>query len=111
MCSWLGRGLARSVVGAVALAVVAPAGPVLAQPAADPDATVPKSVGVQLPVSDLRAIELDEDRSRLYIAQGVGSGTPIVTTDLDGRLLTRITAVTDVSDLVLSDDGTTLLAA
>lgn len=111
MRSWLGLGLARSVVGAVVLAVAVPAGPALAQPAAVPDVTVHKSVGVQLPVSDLRAIELDEDRGRLYIAQGVGSGNPIVVTDLDGRLLTRITAVTDVSDLVLSDDGTTLLAA
>ena len=52
-----------------------------------------KSVGVQLPVDDLRAIELDEARGRLYIAQGVGGGLPLVVTDLDGRLLIRVTAV------------------
>ncbi|MGW5667044.1 hypothetical protein [Micromonospora sp. NPDC003776] len=70
-----------------------------------------KSVGVQLPVTDLRAIELDEARGRLYIAQGVGGGLPLVVTDLDGRLLNRVTAVADISDLVLSDDGRILYAA
>ncbi|MDZ5446720.1 hypothetical protein U2F26_29025 [Micromonospora sp. 4G57] len=70
-----------------------------------------KSVGVQLPVNDLRAIELDEARGRFYIAQGVGGGLPLVVTDLDGRLLNRITAVADLSDLVLSDDGRILYAA
>ncbi len=75
-------------------------------------ATVPlKSVGTQLPVDDLRAIELDEARGRLYLAQGVGGGLPLVVTDLDGRLLSRITAVADISDLVLSDDGRLLYAA
>ncbi|RZU73653.1 hypothetical protein EV384_2071 [Micromonospora kangleipakensis] len=74
--------------------------------------TVPlKSVGTQLPVDDLRAIELDEARGRLYIAQGVGGGLPLVVTDLDGRLLNRVTAVGGISDLVLSDDGRILYAA
>jgi hypothetical protein len=50
-------------------------------------------------------------RGRLYLAQGVGGGLPLVVTDLDGRLQTRVTAVTDVSDVVLSDDGRTLYAA
>ncbi|MFD0205429.1 MULTISPECIES: hypothetical protein [Saccharothrix] len=72
---------------------------------------VVRSVGVQLPVADLRAIELDEDRGRLYVAQGVGGGDPLVVTDLDGRPVTQVPAVTDLSDLVLSDDRRTLLAA
>ncbi|MEV0426474.1 hypothetical protein [Micromonospora sp. NPDC050495] len=70
-----------------------------------------KSVGVQLPVDDLRAIELDEARGRLYLAQGVGGALPLVVTDLDGRLLNRVTAVADISDLVLSDDGRILYVA
>lgn len=69
------------------------------------------SVGVQLPVQDFRAIELDEDRGRLYVAQGVGGGLPLVVTDLDGRLETRVDSVTDISDVALSDDGNTLYVA
>ncbi|SBT68529.1 hypothetical protein GA0070622_5633 [Micromonospora sediminicola] len=69
------------------------------------------SVGTQLPVDDLRTIELDEARGRLHIAQGVGGGLPLVVTDLSGRLLNRVTAVADISNLVLSDDGRILHAA
>ncbi|ONI91825.1 hypothetical protein ALI22I_07035 [Saccharothrix sp. ALI-22-I] len=83
---------------------------VTAEAAAD-GVDVLKSVGAQLPVADLRAIELDEDRGRLYVAQGVGGGHPLVVTDLDGRLVTQVSAVTDLSDLALSDDRGTLLAA
>lgn len=95
--------------GAVALGVVA--GLLTPVSAAARDVEVVKSVGVRLPVADLRAIELDEDRGRLYVAQGVGGGDPLVVTDLDGRLVARVPAVTDLSDLVLSDDRGTLLAA
>src|SRR5690242_13789247 len=70
--------------------------------------TLVPSVGVQLPVQDFRAIELDEDRGRLYVAQGVGGGLPLVVTDLDGRLETRVDSVADISDVALSDDGNTL---
>ncbi|GAA5016573.1 hypothetical protein [Actinopolymorpha pittospori] len=70
-----------------------------------------KSVGTPLPVDDFRAIELDEDRGRLYLAQGVGTGLPLVVTDLDGQFQQRVTAVTDVSDLVLADDHRRLLVA
>jgi hypothetical protein len=41
----------------------------------------------------------------------VGAGFPLVVTDLDGRLLTERTDVTDLSDVVLDDGGDTLLAA
>lgn len=78
---------------------------------AQAEITPVQSVGAQLPVQDFRAIELDEDRGRLYLAQGVGGGLPLVVTDLDGKLETRVDSVTDISDLVLSDDGSTLLAA
>ncbi|MFE9658173.1 hypothetical protein [Micromonospora sp. NPDC006431] len=99
--------LASGITAAIGLS----AGELLsAGPAAAQTAPV-KSVGVQLPVNDLRAIELDEARGRLYIAQGVGAGLPLVVTDLDGRLLNRVTAVADISDLVLSDDGRILYAA
>lgn len=74
-------------------------------------AEVVKSVGTQLPVSDFRAFELDEDRGRLYIAQGVGLGYPLIVTDLEGHLISQVGSVTDLSDLTLSDDGATLLAA
>jgi hypothetical protein len=73
-------------------------------------ATAVKSVGAALPVEDFRAIELDEGRGRLYLAQGSGTGLPLVVTDLDGRLLSRVEAVTNVSDLRLSGDGRTLFA-
>src|SRR6266536_5345242 len=86
-------------------------GVVLAGSTAAAEVTPVKSVGVQLPVDDFRMIELDEDRGRLYLAQDVGAGLPLVVTDLDGRLQTRVTAVTDVSDLVLSDDRRTLFVA
>ncbi|MGW9193094.1 hypothetical protein [Micromonospora chersina] len=87
------------------------AGELLTATPAAAETALLKSVGTQLPVDDLRAIELDEARGRLYIAQGVGSGLPLVATDLDGRLLNRVTAVADISDLVLSDDGRILYAA
>ncbi|NUT52314.1 MAG: hypothetical protein HOV94_34220 [Saccharothrix sp.] len=80
-------------------------------PMASAEVAAVKSVGVQLPVADLRAIELDEDRGRLYVAQGVGGGDPLVVTDLDGRPVAQVPAVTDLSDLALGDDGATLLAA
>ncbi|MFE9747236.1 TolB family protein [Saccharothrix saharensis] len=98
-----------SVSGAVALGVVA--GLLTPVSAAAQDVEVVKSVGVRLPVADLRAVELDEDRGRLYVAQGVGGGDPLVVTDLDGRLVARVPAATDLSDLALSDDRGTLLAA
>ncbi|MFJ6673214.1 TolB family protein [Actinosynnema sp. NPDC091369] len=99
----------RAGFGVVALGVVA--GLLTPVSAAAQDVEVVKSVGVRLPVEDLRAVELDEDRGRLYVAQGVGGGDPLVVTDLDGRLVERVPAVTDLSDLALSDDRGTLLAA
>jgi WD40 repeat protein len=103
MRGWIGRGLvAVLVLGSVV---------VLAGSSGASDVPLIKSVGVQLPVEDFRGMELDEARGRLYIAQGVGGGVPLVVTDLDGRLQTRLDAVTDVSDVVLSDDGRTLYAA
>src|SRR5258706_1127813 len=86
-------------------------GTVLCGSSAAAEVVVVKSVGVQLPVEDSRRSEWDGDRNRLSLAQGVGGGLPLVVTDLDGRLQTRVTAVTDVSDVVLSDDGQTLYAA
>lgn len=103
MRGWISRGLvAVLVLGSAA---------VLAGSSAASEVALVKSVGVQLPVEDFRGIELDEDRGRLYVAQGVGGGVPLVVTDLDGRLLNKLAAVTDVSDVVLSDDGRTLYAA
>ncbi|MFG1839440.1 hypothetical protein ACGFH8_13500 [Micromonospora sp. NPDC049175] len=99
--------LASGVFAAIGLSAE---GLLRAAPAAAEPALL-KSVGVQLPVDDLRAIELDEARGRLYIAQGVGGALPLVVTDLDGRLLSRVTAVADISDLVLSADGRFLYAA
>ncbi|MEU1684097.1 hypothetical protein [Micromonospora sp. NPDC005707] len=99
--------LASGMFAAIGLS----AGELLTAAPAAADTTPLKSVGTQLPVDDLRAIELDEARGRLYIAQGVGGGLPLVVTDLDGRLLNRVTAVADISDLVLSDDGRVLYAA
>jgi hypothetical protein len=103
MRRWVSRGLVAMLVFGT--------GTVLCGSSAAAEVAVVKSVGVQLPVEDFRGIELDEDRNRLYLAQGVGRGLPLVVTDTDGRLQTRVTAVTDVSDVVLSDDGQTLYAA
>lgn len=101
----------RRTLLATALVVLAAtsAGSVLVDAPRAAAATPVKSVGVPLPVQDFRAIELDEGRGRLYVAQGAGAGLPLVVTDLEGRLLSRVAAVTDVSDLELSDDGRTLL--
>jgi hypothetical protein len=99
--------LASGMFAAIGLS----AGELLSGGPAAAETALVKSVGVQLPVDDLRAIELDEARGRLYLAQGVGAGLPLVVTDLDGRLLIRVTAVADISDLALSDDGRILYAA
>jgi hypothetical protein len=100
------------VIGVVVSTVVCLAGVQLTGWADTSAAPTPvRSVGVQLPVTDFRAIELDEDRGRLYLAQGVDGGLPLVVTDLDGKLLRRVDAVTDISDVVLSDDHRTLLVA
>ncbi len=79
------------------------------QPAAAEGPAPVQSVGVQLPVKGFSGIELDEDRGRLYLAEGAGAGLPLVVTDLNGKLLTQVNAVRDVSDVVLTDDGGTLL--
>ncbi len=68
-----------------------------------------KSVGTPLPVQAFSAIELDEDRGRLYLAQGTGSGLPLVITDLDGVLQTEVTALANAADVVLTNDHGTLL--
>lgn len=102
------RGLA---LGGLALITMVSAGVVLAGPSSADEPVLLKSVGTQLPVQDFRAIELDEDRGRLYLAQGAGSELPLVVTDLDGVLQTKVSAVTGVSDVVLSDDHRTLLVA
>ena len=97
------RGLA---LGGLALITLAAVGVVIARPSSadEPAPALEKSVGTQLPVQDLRAMELDEARGRLYIAQGAGSTLPLVVTDLDGVLQTKVTAVTGASDVELSDD-------
>jgi hypothetical protein len=100
-----------SVARVLVVATVVAAGAVLTGSTASAQVALLKSVGTQLPVDDFRAIELDEDRGRLYLAQGVGGGLPLVVTDLDGALLTRVAAVTDISDVVLSDDRSTLFVA
>lgn len=112
------ESMRRSVVGglvavvALATAVALPGSSAATEvDLAKTDVELVKSVGVPLPVEDFRAIELDEARGRLYIAQGAGSGLPLVVTDLDGNLQSRVGAVTDVSDLVLGDGGATLYAA
>ena len=86
---------------------------VAASPAGADDATpapLVKSMGEQLPVADLRGIELDEPRGRLYVAQNGGAAHPLVVTDLDGNLVDEVDHVTHVSDVALSPDGSTLLA-
>jgi hypothetical protein len=102
------RGLA---LGALALIIGLSTGVVLAGPSSADEPVLVKSVGTQLPVDDFRAMELDEARGRLYLAQGAGSELPLVVTDLDGVLQTKVAAVTGVSDVVLSDDHNTLLVA
>ena len=106
----VGRVTVFGVVAASALGAGVASSSLLSRPAAA-QVTPVKSVGVQLPVQDFRDIELDEDRGRLYLAQGVGAGSPLVVTDLDGRLQARVDSVTDVSDVALSDDGRTLFVA
>src|SRR4051812_33498419 len=101
----------RVTVLGLAVATVFGGGVTMVASTAQAEITPVQSVGAQLPVQDFRAIELDEDRGRLYLAQGVGGGLPLVVTDLDGKLETRVDSVTDISDLALSDDGSTLLAA
>lgn len=93
-------GISNALSAAMTVALAA--GPV-------PMADVVKSVGTQLPVRDFRAFELDEDRGRLYITQGVGLGYPLVVTDLDGHLISEVASLTDVHDPTLADDGDTLL--
>ena len=106
----VGRVTVIGVVAASALGAGVASSSLLSRPASA-GVTPVKSVGVQLPVQDFRDIELDEDRGRLYLAQGVGAGSPLVVTDLDGRLQARVDSVTDVSDVALSDDGRTLFVA
>lgn len=95
------RGLA---LGGLALIISAAVGVVVAGPSSADEPVLVKSVGTQLPVQDLRAMELDEARGRLYFAQGAGSTLPLVVTDLDGTLQKKLTAVTGASDVVLSND-------
>ncbi|WP_406048036.1 hypothetical protein [Kribbella sp. NBC_00889] len=95
------RGLA---LGGLALIISAAVGVVVAGPSSADEPVLAKSVGTQLPVQDLRAMELDEARGRLYFAQGAGSALPLVVTDLDGALQKKLTAVTGASDVVLSND-------
>jgi hypothetical protein len=100
------RGLA---LGGLALITLATVGVVFAGPSSADESVLAKSVGTQLPVQDLRAMELDEARGRLYLAQGAGSSLPLVVTDLDGVLQTKLTAVTGASDVELSNDHQRLL--
>jgi len=100
------RGLA---LGGLALIISASVGVVVAGPSSADEPVLAKSVGTQLPVQDLRAMELDEARGRLYLAQGAGSTLPLVVTDLDGVLQTKLTGVTGASDVVLSHDHQRLL--
>ncbi|TDO44053.1 hypothetical protein EV643_11776 [Kribbella sp. VKM Ac-2527] len=102
------RGLA---LGALALTIGLSTGVVLAGPSSADEPVLVNSVGTQLPVDDFRAMELDEVRGRLYLAQGAGSELPLVVTDLDGVLQAKVSAVTGASDVVLSDDHHTLLVA
>jgi hypothetical protein len=96
-------------LGGLALITLTATGVVLAGPSSAAEPPLEKSVGTQLPVQDLRAMELDEARGRLYFAQGAGSDLPLVVTDLDGVLQTKVTAVTGASDVALSDDHSQLL--
>ena len=100
------RGLA---LGGLALIISASVGLMVAGPSSADEPVLVKSVGTQLPVQDLRAMELDEARGRLYLAQGAGSTLPLVVTNLDGVLQTKLTAVTGASDVVLSNDHQQLL--
>ncbi len=100
------RGLA---LGGLALITLSAVGVGIADPSSADEPVLAKSVGTQLPVQDLRAMELDEARGRLYLAQGAGSELPLVVTDLDGVLQTKLTAVTGASDVVLSTDRQQLL--
>ncbi len=102
------RGLA---VGVVTLMAMLSGGVILANPSTADEMPLAKSVGTQLPLQDFRAMELDEDRGRLYFAQGAGSSLPLVVTDLDGVLQRDVTDVTGVSDVVLSNDQQTLYVA
>ncbi|GAA2760115.1 WD40 repeat domain-containing protein [Actinopolymorpha rutila] len=100
------------IVGAVAAMVAV--GPSTLAYGASMAETAPapvKSLGVPLPVSYFSAIELDEARGRLYVGQSIGHDLPLAVTDLDGRLLSHVDAVKDVTDVTLSDDGRTLFAA
>ncbi len=90
------RGLA---VGVVTLMAMLSGGVILANPSTADEMPLAKSVGTQLPLQDFRAMELDEDRGRLYFAQGAGSSLPLVVTDLDGVLQRDVTDVTGVSEL------------
>jgi hypothetical protein len=56
-------------------------------------------------VQDFRAIELGENRGRQYVTQGVSGRLPLVVTDLDGNLQTRVDSVTDVANVALSAMG------
>jgi hypothetical protein len=97
---------------AYALVSVGVAGAVSAVPglAAGAEVAPVKSVGTPVPLEYFSGMELDEDRGRIYFAQGVGSESMVVT-DLDGQLLTRVTAAPGVSDVVLSDDQRSVLVA
>ncbi|MER7243305.1 hypothetical protein [Kribbella sp. NPDC000426] len=86
-------------------------GLVLSSPSAVAEPLAAKSVGTQLPVQGFSAIELDEGRGRLYLAQGASTALPLVVTDLDGVLQTEVSAVTGATDVVLSDDHQTVLVA
>jgi hypothetical protein len=100
------RGMA---LGGLALVILASVGVAVARPSSADEPVLAKSVGTQLPVQDLRAMELDEARGRLYFAQGAGSDLPVVVTDLDGVLQTKLTTVTGASDVQLSTDHQKLL--
>jgi hypothetical protein len=103
---------ARAVaLGGLALITLTTAGILLAGPSSADEPTLLKSVGTQLPVEDFRAMELDEGRGRLYLAQGAGGDLPLVVTDLDGVLQAKVSALTGVSDVVLSNDKQSLLVA
>src|SRR6266496_1005029 len=94
----VGRVTVIGVVAASALGAGVASSSLLSRPALAQVSPV-KSVGVQLPVQDFRDIELDENGGRLYLAQGVGAGSPLVVTDLDGRLQSRFYSDTDHPDL------------